>query len=129
MSGRAYCCVGATIEPRHTLLGRGRSRPTSAADNRALRAQAERMAKNTPIQGTAADIMKVAMVNVQRALDASGMEARMILTVHDELVFEAPEAELDALTALVREKMERAIALEVPLVVECGRGRTWGDAH
>jgi DNA polymerase-1 len=112
-----------------TILGRRRHLPTIASDNRALRAQAERMAKNTPIQGTAADIMKVAMVNVQRALDAAGMEARMILTVHDELVFEAPESELDALTALVREKMERAIALDVPLLVECGRGRTWGDAH
>jgi DNA polymerase-1 len=112
-----------------TILGRRRYLPTIASDNRALRAQAERMAKNTPIQGTSADIMKVAMVNVQRALEASGMEARMILTVHDELVFEAPECELAALMPLVRREMEGAIALDVPLLVECGSGRTWGDAH
>jgi DNA polymerase-1 len=112
-----------------TILGRRRFLPTITSENRGLRAQAERMAKNTPIQGTAADIMKVAMIRVQRAIDERRMAARMILTVHDELVFEAPEDELDALEPMVKSTMETAIALDVPLVVECGRGRTWGEAH
>jgi DNA polymerase-1 len=112
-----------------TILGRRRFLPTITSENRGLRAQAERIAKNTPIQGTAADIMKVAMIRVQRAIDEQKMAARMILTVHDELVFEAPEDELDALEPMVKSTMETAIALDVPLVVECGRGRTWGEAH
>jgi DNA polymerase-1 len=112
-----------------TILGRRRYLPTIRSQNKALRAQAERMAKNTPIQGTAADIMKVAMVRVQRELDAKKLRTRMILTVHDELVFESPESELARVEPLVKEIMESAVKLDVPLVVECGRGRTWAEAH
>jgi DNA polymerase-1 len=112
-----------------TILGRRRFLPTIKSENKGLRLQAERMAKNTPIQGTSADIMKLAMVNVQRALSASTLAARMILTVHDELVFEAPESELAELEPMVKGLMESAVKLDVPLVVECGRGRTWGEAH
>jgi DNA polymerase-1 len=112
-----------------TILGRRRFLPTISSENRGLRAQAERMAKNTPIQGTSADIMKVAMINIQRALEEKKLAARMILTVHDELVFEAPESELAELEPLVKSTMEGAVKLDVPLVVECGRGRTWGEAH
>lgn len=112
-----------------TILGRRRFLPTISSENRGLRMQAERMAKNTPIQGTSADIMKVAMIQVQRALEEKKLASRMILTVHDELVFEAPESELPELEALVKGIMESAIKLDVPLVVECGRGRTWGEAH
>lgn len=112
-----------------TILGRRRFLPTISSENRGLRAQAERMAKNTPIQGTSADIMKAAMVSIQRKLDASTLGAKMILTVHDELVFEVPDAELDATQALVKDLMENVVKLDVPLVVECGRGHTWGKAH
>lgn len=112
-----------------TLLGRRRFLPTIRSENRGLRAQAERMAKNTPIQGTAADIMKVAMVRVARALEEQGLQSRMILTVHDELVFEVPEYEEKSVGELVREAMENAVKLDVPLVVELGWGANWGEAH
>lgn len=114
-----------------TILGRRRfiSRSTIHSENRALRQQAERIAKNTPIQGTAADIMKVAMVNTDRRLTEAGLRTRMILTVHDELVFEVPEGEEHAAEAIVRQTMEGAMKLDVPLVVETGWGRSWGEAH
>ncbi|MFO0556461.1 MAG: DNA polymerase I [Polyangiales bacterium] len=112
-----------------TVLGRRRFLPTISSENKGLRAQAERMAKNTPIQGTSADIMKVAMIRIQRELDAKKLATRMILTVHDELVFESPESELAEVEPLVKGIMESAVKLDVPLVVECGRGRTWGEAH
>ncbi|MBL8682655.1 MAG: DNA polymerase I [Myxococcales bacterium] len=112
-----------------TILGRRRFLPTISSENKGLRAQAERMAKNTPIQGTSADIMKVAMIRIQKAMEDKKLAARMILTVHDELVFEAPEHELEELEPMVKSLMETVVPLEVPLVVECGRGRTWGEAH
>ena len=112
-----------------TLLGRRRFLPTISSENRGLRAQAERIAKNTPIQGTAADIMKLAMVHVARRLRDAKLGTKMVLTVHDELVFEVPEGEKDVAEKLVRETMESAIALDVPLLVEVGFGRTWGAAH
>jgi DNA polymerase-1 len=112
-----------------TILGRRRFLPTISSENKGLRAQAERMAKNTPIQGTAADIMKVAMVAIQRKLEDTGLRSKMILTVHDELVFEVPLDELDRARSLVKEQMESVVKLDVPLVVDCGHGRTWGQAH
>ena len=93
------------------------------------RANAERMALNTPIQGSAADIIKVAMIEVDRRLRTEGLRARMLLQVHDELLFEVPADEADRLEALVRDAMEAAVPLEVPLVVDVGRGRTWLEAH
>jgi DNA polymerase-1 len=112
-----------------TLLGRRRYLPDLDSRNRALRQAAERMAVNTVIQGTAADLIKKAMVELAEALPEAGLAARMILQVHDELVFEAPERELEALGALVRERMQSVYALRVPLRVDVGVGRNWREAH
>jgi DNA polymerase-1 len=112
-----------------TLLGRKRVIPDIDSRNRALRFAAERIAKNTPIQGSAADILKLAMIRIHERLEAAALRSRMILTVHDELVLEVHDAEVDAVSALVRESMETAFPLSVPLLVEMGTGRTWGAAH
>jgi DNA polymerase-1 len=112
-----------------TLLGRRRYLPDLASRNRVLRQAAERMAVNTVIQGTAADLIKKAMVEVAQVLEDRGLSARMILQVHDELVFEVSDAELDQLESLVRDRMESVYALEVPLVVEVGLGSNWREAH
>ncbi len=114
-----------------TLSGRRRLVPEITSRNGQVRAAAERVAVNLPVQGTAADILKRAMIDVERALDrhrAAGGSARMILTVHDELVFEAPEAEADAVVALVKAGMEGAYPLAVPLTVEVGVGHDWREA-
>ena len=110
-----------------TLFGRRRKVPELTSRNGQIRAAAERATVNMPIQGTAADILKRAMIDLHAAL-ADRPGTRMILTVHDELVFEAPEAEAETVTALVRSKMEAAVALDVPLTVDVGIGRTWRDA-
>ena len=115
-------------EYTETLLGRRRYLPDLMSDNRQRREMAERMALNAPIQGSAADIIKVAMLDVERALDAAGMRSRMLLQVHDELVFEIAMGEADALTALVRDKMGQAVEMEVPLDVSVGVGRSWHAA-
>lgn len=115
-----------------TALGRRRPLQDIRAARRMARANAERMALNTPIQGTAADIIKLAMIRIDRRLEAQraeGLRARLLLQVHDELLFEAPAAEADRLEALVRHEMEHAIELRVPLSVDVGRGRTWLEAH
>ena len=112
-----------------TLLGRRRYLPDLSSRNRGLRQAAERMAVNTVIQGTAADLIKKAMVEVAEAIADAGLAARMILQVHDELVFEAPEAELDALGRLVKSRMESVYALRVPLRADVGSGRNWREAH
>ena len=109
-----------------TLLGRRRFLPDIHSPNRALRLQAERIARNTPIQGTAADILKLAMVALRAPVVAG---ARMLLTVHDELVFEVPEDRVDEAARIVREKMEGVVELAVPLLVEIGSGETWAEAH
>jgi DNA polymerase-1 len=112
-----------------TLLGRRRSLPDIRSRNHNLRAGAERIARNTPIQGTAADIMKVAMVRIQHDLEKRRLQSRMVLTVHDELVFEAPEEEQDVLSTLVLDHMQNAVPLSVPLPVEAAWGPSWGAAH
>jgi DNA polymerase-1 len=112
-----------------TLLGRRRFLPDLHSSNRALRLAAERMATNTPIQGTSADIIKLAMIAVDRRLREIRARARMLLTVHDELVFEVPTEEREAVGAAVRETMQGVMTLDVPLVVECGWGADWGAAH
>ncbi|MDQ3035419.1 MAG: DNA polymerase I, partial [Myxococcota bacterium] len=112
-----------------TLLGRKRVIPDIDSRNRALRFAAERVAKNTPIQGTAADILKLAMIRIHDRLEERGLRSRMILTVHDELVLEVHDPEQAEVSALARESMETAFPLEVPLVVELGCGKTWGAAH
>jgi DNA polymerase-1 len=111
-----------------TILGRRRYLPDLVSDNRQRREMAERMALNAPIQGSAADIIKVAMLNVDRALGAEGLGSRVLLQVHDELVFEVAPGEREALEALVRREMGAAYQLSVPLDVSVGLGRTWQDA-
>jgi DNA polymerase-1 len=112
-----------------TLLGRRRTLPDIRSRNHNLRAAAERIARNTPIQGTAADIMKVAMVRIQTDMERRRLQSRMVLTVHDELVFESPPEEREALQALVVDRMQHAIPLSVPLPVETGWGPSWGAAR
>jgi DNA polymerase-1 len=111
-----------------TMLGRRRYLPDLTSDNRQRRQMAERMALNAPIQGSAADIIKVAMLNVHRALAAEGLRSRMLLQVHDELVIEIAEGERAAVEALVRREMGSAHKLSVPLEVSVGYGRSWDDA-
>jgi DNA polymerase-1 len=111
-----------------TLLGRRRYLPDLTSDNRQRREMAERMALNAPIQGSAADIMKVAMLAVADALAASDLRSRMLLQVHDELVFEVWPGEREAVEALVRERMGAAYPLSVPLEVSVGAGRDWDAA-
>ncbi|GLZ10687.1 DNA polymerase I [Actinomadura sp. NBRC 104425] len=111
-----------------TILGRRRYLPDLTSDNRQRREMAERMALNAPIQGSAADIIKVASLNVDRALREHGLRSRMLLQVHDELVFEVAPGELERLQDLVREEMVGAYDLRAPLEVSMGTGRTWQDA-
>ncbi len=111
-----------------TILGRRRYLPDLTSDNRQRRDIAERMALNAPIQGSAADIIKVAMLGVQRELAASGLRSRMLLQVHDELVLEVAAGEREPLEQLVREQMAAAADLSVPLDVSVGVGDTWHDA-
>ncbi|MCP4692809.1 MAG: DNA polymerase I, partial [Desulfobacterales bacterium] len=112
-----------------TLLGRVRPLPEINSSNKNLRAFAERTAINTPIQGTAADLIKVAMIRMRDALEKEGCEAAMLMTVHDELIFEAPPAECDAVEGLVRKVMEGVWDLRVPLKVNMAWGDNWAEAH
>lgn len=112
-----------------TLLRRRRYLPEINSPQPAVRQFAERMAINAPIQGTAADLIKVAMVRIFRRLTEKGLSAAMIMQVHDELVFEAPVAEREALMSLVREEMEGVLKLRVPLQVEIAAGKNWDEAH
>jgi len=111
-----------------TLLGRRRYIPELRSGNPNLRGFAERMATNAPIQGTAADLTKIAMVRMARALAEGGFRSRMLLQVHDELLFEAPEDEVSRLEALAREVMESVMALDVPLKVDIKTGADWAQA-
>ncbi|MCM3127280.1 DNA polymerase I [Paenibacillus provencensis] len=111
-----------------TLMGRRRYLPEINASNFNLRSFAERTAMNTPIQGTAADIIKLAMVQMDAALAKLGLKSRMLLQVHDELVFEVPEDELEVMKKLVPEVMEQALELSVPLKAEVSYGRNWYEA-
>jgi DNA polymerase I len=112
-----------------TLLGRRRFIPDLTSTEGGVRQFAERTAVNTPIQGTAADLIKAAMVAIDRRLTAAGSGAGMILQVHDELILEAPEAEVSTVAALVREEMEGAARLSVPLEVAVGVGSSWAEIH
>jgi DNA polymerase-1 len=108
-----------------TLLGRRRYLPELRSGNPNLRSFAERMATNAPIQGTAADLIKIAMVRMAREMDAHRLQSRMLLQVHDELLFETPPGEVDRLQALATEVMESALALDVPLKVDVKTGTDW----
>jgi DNA polymerase-1 len=111
-----------------TIFGRRRQITELSSDNFRIRQMGERMAKNAPVQGSAADIFKLAMVALDRALEDGGFRSRMILTVHDELVLEVPLDERDRVEPLVRDVMESVCELKVPLVVDLGFGPTWADA-
>jgi DNA polymerase I len=112
-----------------TLFGRHRQIPHIQSTDLTTRQLGERMAVNTAIQGSAADLIKKAMVNIHRKMKGEGCQARMILQVHDELVFEVPEEEIEGMKVLVRREMEGAIALQVPIKVEIGVGKNWNEAH
>ena len=112
-----------------TLLGRRRYLPDINSRNQNIRGNAERQAINMPIQGTAADMIKRAMIRLDADLLERGLKSRMLLQVHDELVFEVPEGEREELTELVRQRMTEALALKVPVKVDVGTGRNWLEAH
>ena len=112
-----------------TLFGRRRALPELASSNVNVRASGERMARNTPIQGTAADVIKLAMVKVWRRIRAEGLQSRLILTVHDELIVEAPEAEAETAARILKEEMEGCVHFAVPLDTDVRQGRSWLEAH
>ena len=112
-----------------TLFGRRRALPELANSNMNVRASGERMARNTPIQGTAADVIKLAMVKVWRRIRAEGLQSRLILTVHDELIVEAPEAEAETAARILKEEMEGCVHFAVPLDTDVRQGRSWLEAH
>ena len=112
-----------------TLFGRRRYIPDIESHNANLRALAERNAVNAPIQGTAADIIKIAMIRVDKCLREEGLKARMVLQIHDELLLEVPVAEIPAVREILVREMENVMQLNVPLTVECNYGKTWLDAH
>ena len=112
-----------------TLLGRRRWIPELRSSNFNTRAFGERVALNAPIQGTAADVIKLAMIRVRNRLRAEGLAGRLILQVHDELIVECPDAEAQRVCALVKEEMERVVSLPLTLLVEAGAGKSWADAH
>jgi DNA polymerase-1 len=112
-----------------TLLGRLRRLPDLHAKNFQVRAEAERQAMNTPVQGSAADLIKKAMIDLDAAIDSRGLATRLILQIHDELLLEVPEEEAATALALVKEVMEGALVLDVPLVVDARLGKNWAEAH
>jgi DNA polymerase-1 len=112
-----------------TLMGRRRYLPDITSANNTVRAAAERVAINAPMQGTAADIIKIAMVRIHRRLTEEGFRSQLLLQVHDELVFDVELSEADAVQALVRELMSSAMQLDVPLVVDMQMGKNWLEAH
>ena len=112
-----------------TLFGRRRALPELASSNRNVQALGERMAMNTPIQGTAADIIKLAMVRVWQRLQKEGLKARLILQVHDELIVEAPLEEAEAAARILGEEMRNVVEYSVPLTADVQRGGNWLEAH
>ena len=112
-----------------TILGRRRYLKDINSQNAILRGSAERNAVNAPIQGSAADIIKLAMIAIQKRLKSENKNSKMILQVHDELVFDVPKYEIDEIKILIKEEMENAFKLGVPLVVDIGIGSNWLEAH
>jgi DNA polymerase-1 len=124
-------CIRTAEEKEYvtTILGRRLPIPDIGSANGNVRSFAQRNAINYPIQGSAADIIKKAMVNVFERIRREGLKSRLIMQVHDELVFEAPEEEKVVLEQLVRHDMEHAVSLRVPLKVDINHGRNWSEAH
>ena len=121
---KAACRERGYVE---TVLGRRRYLPDITSRNVHVRQAAERAAVNMPIQGTAADVIKIAMLRIMERMDELEMRSKMILQVHDELIFEVPRDELDRMREVVMELMPSALPLDVPLDVELKSGDTWGD--
>ena len=111
-----------------TILGRRRFIPEMQSSNYNLRSFGERAAMNMPLQGSAADIIKIAMIRVADRLKAEKLSAKMVLQVHDELLLDSPESELDRAAKILKEEMESALKLNVPLIAEVSVGRSWYDA-
>jgi DNA polymerase I len=111
-----------------TLFGRRRYLPELKSSNHNLRAFGERVARNMPIQGTAADIIKIAMIRVHERLERENMQAKLILQVHDELIVEAPQEEAEKAASLLTEEMQNAVSLSVPMIAEAKIGKTWFEA-
>ena len=120
--------LGYELGYAETMFHRRRELHELHSPNRSIRSFGERAAMNTPVQGTAADIIKLAMVRVQKELDAGGYSARLILQVHDELVVECPTEETDAVGRLLQNAMEQIVTLSVPLVAEVSSGHSWYEA-
>ena len=112
-----------------TLTGRRRTLRDISSRNATARQAAERDAINTPVQGTAADMIKIAMVRVDRALKKAGLKAKMVLQIHDELLFDVPRDEVEQVKAIARREMESAMDVGVPLEVSVGVGVNWLEAH
>ena len=112
-----------------TILGRKRHLKDINSNNFVVRGHAERNAVNAPIQGSAADVIKIAMIDIDKALSEGGFKTKMLLQVHDELLFEVPVEEIEPIKALIKEKMESAMKTKVPLIVEVGVGNNWLEAH
>ena len=112
-----------------TVLGRRRYLKDINSQNAIVRGGAERNAVNAPIQGSAADIIKIAMINIHKKLTSENWKSKMLLQVHDELVFDVHNSELEKIQPMIKHKMEQAFKLDVPLVVELGRGENWLEAH
>ena len=131
VDGYMQDCIAHAKEKGYveTLFGRRRALPELASSNFQVRASGERMARNTPIQGTAADIIKLAMVHVWQRLRDEKLQARLLLQVHDELIVEAPEAEVEEVKRVLREEMEQVVQYSVPLTTDVGTGKTWLEAH
>ncbi len=127
--------IDETVEETHrsgyamTLFGRKRPIPELQSGNKTTRSLGERLAVNTPIQGSAADLIKTAMINISRRLKEEGFKAKMVLQVHDELVFEAPEDEARRVKEMAVKEMEGAAHFKAPLKVDVGQGPNWGEAH
>jgi DNA polymerase-1 len=124
-------CISSAKETGNVTTILGRKLPISdiTSSNGNLRSYAERNAINYPIQGSAADIIKQAMLGVDRAIRTEGLQSRLIMQVHDELVFEVLETELEQMRELVNREMSQAVALKVPLKVDINWGKNWSEAH
>ncbi len=112
-----------------TLMGRKRFIPDINSNNQTVVGFAERNAINAPIQGSAADMIKLAMINIHNRFSKMDIGTRMLLQVHDELLFDVPKTELEEITAIIKEEMELAMPLKVPVVAEAGHGANWLEAH
>lgn len=112
-----------------TMMGRRRYLPDINSANATIKGFAERNAINTPVQGSAADLIKIAMANIHKVMQEKQVKSKMILQVHDELVFEVTLDEVEMMSALIKQEMEHAMDLEVPMLVEVGKGHNWLEAH